>query len=143
MRADSEHPDFDSLFHYSEGHLSEPERKSLEAHLRSCAPCQGVLDALALSAPAAPRLSDFLAKLSELQRKLQREGAAPEALRRRIESELLPYIGAEAASRILQGVAPGGENLLSTIDSALRLFLGKAASDRLVNHIVERAIMRI
>ena len=142
MRADSEHPDFDALFHYSEGHLTEPDRKDLEAHLRTCVRCQGILDTLAVSASAAPPLSEFLTKLSELQRKLEIEGANSAALRSRVESELIPYIGAAAARRILQRVEPGGENLLATIDSALRLFLGNAATDRLVSHIVDRAIMR-
>ena len=142
MRTDSEHPDFDALFHYSEGHLSESDRKDLEAHLRTCVRCRGILDSLTATAPAVPPLSEFLTKLSELQRKLQREGATPEVLRSRVASELVPYLGAAAANRILQRVAPGGENLLPTIDSALRLFLGKAAADRVVNHIVDRAIMR-
>ena len=141
MKPNSDHPDFDSLFRYSEADLSELDWKDLEAHLRTCTRCQGILDALAGATPAAPPLSEFLTKLSQLQRELQREGSTAD-LTSRVASELIPYLGAAAAHRILQRVTPGGENLLPTIDSALRLFLGKAAADRVVSHIVDRAIMR-
>jgi len=146
MTRDSEHPDFDSLCRYQDRGLPEPEWKEIETHLHTCTRCQGILDAVAsATAPAnfpVPPVSEFMAKLAEVQRKLQKEGATGDALKRRVESELIPYVGAAAANRILQQVAASGENLLSTIDSVLRLFLGKAGADRLVSHIVDRAIMR-
>src|SRR5579859_1558648 len=129
MTRDSDHPDFDSLCRYQDRSLPKPEWKQSETHLHSCARCQGILDTLAsATAPAdfsVPPLSEFMAKLADVQRELQKEGASGDALNRRVESELIPYVGAAAANRILQQVAPGGENLLSTIDSVLRLFLGK------------------
>jgi hypothetical protein len=146
MTRDSDHPDLDSLCRYREGGLREHERGDIARHLQTCARCQGVLEALASAAPgpefAVPPVSEFMAKLAEVQRELLREGASGDALKRRVEAELTPYLGVAAANRILQQVAPSGENLLSTVDFVMRLFLGKAAAGRLVSRIVDRAIMR-
>jgi hypothetical protein len=90
----------------------------------------------------APPVTDLLASLSELQSAMAQPEASGDALKRRVASELIPYVGATAAERILQLVTPNGENLLSTVESALRVFLGNAATARVVSRIVDRAIMR-
>ena len=147
MTPDSEHPDLEDLLRCRENTLPENKRKAVEDHLAGCGRCRNEMDRIAFAvkgAPSdlpAPPVTDLLASLSVLQNSLAQRGAG-DALKRKVESELIPYVGAEAAERILQPVSPGGENLLSTLETVLRLFLGKAATARVVSRIVDRAIMR-
>ena len=148
MTPDSEHPDLEDLFRCRENTLPENKRKAVEAHLAGCGRCRNEMDRIAFAFKGdpgdlpAPSVTDLLASLSVLQNSLAQRGAGGDALKRKVESELIPYVGAEAAERILQPVSPGGENLLSTLETVLRLFLGKDATARVVSRIVDRAIMR-
>lgn len=145
MRSGSDHPDIEELFRYQEGRLMPQERLVVQAHLAVCDECSRDLERITtpgVSPAAAPPVSELLASLAQVQQKLDREGASGEPLKRRVQLELAPYLGEAAAERILLPVTASGENLLSTIEPVLRLFLGKSASTRVVNRIVDRAIVR-
>lgn len=142
MRNEPEHPDLETLFGYREGSLAEVERRSVEAHIRGCAACRLETERMRHfpNHPVEPPpVQDLLARLARKQRGWT-EASGP-ALKRKVALELAPYVGLEAAEAILQEVADNGENLLSTVDAALRLFLGKAAASRLTSRIVDRAIL--
>ncbi len=142
MKTEPEHPDLETLFSYREGSLPEARRPAVEAHLRECALCRLETERMRKLADhpvELPPVEELLARLAEKQ--MAWTGASGPALKRKVASELAPYVGPEAAERILQLVADNGENLLSTVDSALRLFLGKAAASRLTSRIVDRAIL--
>jgi hypothetical protein len=140
-----DHPDIDDLLGYRNGSLSENDRNRVQAHLAECAACARELEQIAGSGTSpmpTAHISDLLSNLAQVQDRLTREGVSGESLKRRVLSELIPYVGTAPAERILEPVTPGGENLLSTIEPMLRLFLGRTASARLVDRIVDRAIMR-
>jgi len=59
-------------------------------------------------------------------------GRTGETLKLRVAHEIAPYLGALASRRIVTGVADTGENLLSTVEPVLALFLGSRAAARLV-----------
>ena len=147
MAPESQHPELGDLLCYRENTLPEDERKAVETHLAACRQCRQEMERIASAIQGdegpAPSVEDLLANLNRLRSSLEQPGVSGAALKQRVKSELIPYIGAEAADRILQPVSPGGENLLSTIESTLRLFLGKAATARVVSRIVDRAIVRI
>jgi hypothetical protein len=136
----SEHPELESLFLYREGRLPEDQRQSVEIHLLLCKACREITRQPA--GPEPPPVSELRARLSEHQAVLADQGGGPAGLKRRVAAELTPYLGPAAALQILQAVPDSGENLLPTLDSMLRLFLGKQAACRLIGRIVDRAIMR-
>lgn len=138
MNLPSEHPDLDSLFRYRAGELPEAQLRSIEGHLASCGACRTA--AQQLRGPEPPPVSEVLRLLAQRQAELAQDSF--ESLKQRVVRELTPYLGALAAERVLQTLPRTGENLLSTLDSTLRLFIGKSAASQLVSRIVDRAIMR-
>ena len=62
----------------------------------------------------------------------------PGALKLRMASELIPYLGAVGANRILKSVSVAGEAPLPAVESVLGTFLGKVAASRLVDRMIER-----
>ena len=147
MTPQFEHPELEDLLRYREKTLSEDEQRAVQTHLGTCSQCGQEMERIAQAVQSGnvpvPPVEELLANLSELRSSLEQPEATGNALKLKVKSELIPYVGAEAADRILQSVAPSGENLLSTIESTLRLFLGKAATARIVSRIVDRAIVRI
>jgi len=65
-----------------------------------------------------------------------------EALKRRVESAVAPYLGAAAANQVLRSASRDGENLLPIIEPLLALFLGRRAASVLVSHIINDALVR-
>lgn len=65
-----------------------------------------------------------------------------EPLKQRVAHEIAPYLGAQASRRIVTGVADSCEDLLSTVEPVLALFLGGRAAARLVDHLVEAVLVR-
>jgi hypothetical protein len=70
-----------------------------------------------------------------------RERTGP-GLRRRVAHQITPYLGSAAAHRVLGGVSETGDNLLSTVEPVLALFLGVRAASRVVDRVVETVLVR-
>ena len=64
------------------------------------------------------------------------------ALRLRVALEIGPYLGGNAARRIMESVSDDGGNLLPAIQPLLGCFLGKKAASHLSTRIVEIAVVR-
>jgi anti-sigma factor RsiW len=151
IQAMSKHPDIETLLHYVDGELPAGRRRAIAAHLRVCSRCRIEEQRLqrakserpGMAPQKDPQTSAFLANLRKWELARLRPEARGDILRLRVASELAPYLGASAASRILRAVADSGENLLPTITPVLDLFLGKSAASLLVSRIIDRTIMRI
>jgi len=139
------HPDFDSLFRYAEDTVPEDQRAAVEDHLQNCDACRVEVLRIrnanrASDVPAAP-VSDLQARLAQWKSSVAQPDSG-EALKQRVEVELIPYVGVTAACQILNRVASTGEDLLGVLDSVLRPMLGKSAASLLISRIVDRAVMR-
>ena len=64
------------------------------------------------------------------------------SVKRQVAHIIGPFLGPRASVHILRGVTDGGENLLSTIEPVLALFLGSRAAGHLVEHVVESVLVR-
>ena len=61
------------------------------------------------------------------------------ALRLRMTSELIPYVGVVGAKQILKSASVSGQPELPAVESVLGMFLGKAAATRLMDRMIGRA----
>ena len=64
------------------------------------------------------------------------------AMRGEVARKIAPFLGPRASAHILSGVSGNGEDLLSTIEPVLALFLGNRAASRLVDRIVDSVLVR-
>ena len=62
------------------------------------------------------------------------------ALKERVGSDLAPFLGGRAMEQLLSAVSEEGDNLLSTVEPVVALFLGCRAASALIDHIVGRSI---
>ncbi|MDR3699652.1 MAG: hypothetical protein P4L56_08470 [Candidatus Sulfopaludibacter sp.] len=69
-------------------------------------------------------------------------GRTGAAVKRRVATEIAPFLGPDATDSILKPVAESGENLLSSIEPVLALFLGGRAAAHLVTYVVDAALIR-
>jgi hypothetical protein len=69
-------------------------------------------------------------------------GRTGEPVKRRVATEIAPYLGPLATHAVLQPVTDSSENLLSSMEPVLALFLGGRAASRLVSHVVDVALIR-
>jgi anti-sigma factor RsiW len=132
--------------------LPPQQEAVMRSHLNACEPCRLDWERLSRAlaevrrqcAPSAPGL--FPAVLAGIRR-WEGETSQPEkggtAVKRRVEAQIEPFLGQQAAARLLESVPDDGSNLLSTIEPVLANFLGSRAASELVGHVVEAAIMRI
>jgi anti-sigma factor ChrR (cupin superfamily) len=141
------HPGIADLFRYRFGELSPPQEKAVAAHLSACDACRLELHRLSAASDAVP--APGAADQRKLMSRLRAWQAGPatadrtgEALKRRVALEIAPYVGSRAADSILQPVVEDGRNLLSSVSPLLTMFLGRRATEHLVSHVVEHAIVR-
>jgi hypothetical protein len=110
-------------------------RSALQAAVRSAPESDGATNPEAL-------LPQILATLHqwEVSRTASAKG---EPVKRRVAAEIEAYLGRQATERVLEPVPESGENMLSTIEPVLALFLGNRTASRLVSHVVTESIVRI
>jgi hypothetical protein len=60
-----------------------------------------------------------------------------------VAAEIGPFLGKQAAQRLLDPVSDTGEDLLCSIEPVLAGFLGEEAAAELVNRVVDVAIVRL
>ena len=149
------HPDLDTLILYADGLLPAGRRKAIEAHVSACGVCElelhGLKSALDVShdgaaagpGEAAAGLDGIMARIERWEARRSGPEHAGAAVKLEVAREIAPYLGGRAAGEILEPVADEGQDLLSTVEPVLGLFLGRKAASSLVSRIVETAIMRI
>jgi len=150
------HPDIDSLARYREGQLPPSPRKAIKRHLGECPECRleyqrladawssGARRTAAAGALDDPRgLATLLAGIQSWQTVAANTNRTGDGIQRRIAREMEKYFGTPATSRILLSVSDDGGNLLSTVEPALALFLGRRAASCLVSCVVDAAIVQI
>jgi hypothetical protein len=64
------------------------------------------------------------------------------AVKSKMSSELAPFLGRHATDQLFRTVSTRGENLLSTVEPVLALFLGCRTASTLIDQIVTHAILR-
>jgi hypothetical protein len=69
-------------------------------------------------------------------------GPAASEFKSRAAGEITPYLGRRAADRIVACTLPHDEDLLSRIESVLRLFLGEKTAAELTSRVVDASIVR-
>ena len=141
----------ESLVRYCGGELAGRRRQRIAAHVRECAACRLECHRLEHAggekAPPAPQpdpamLAALVADIVRWQAARSQPDRNGDAMRRRVATELAPFLGPEVAERMLQRVAASGEDLLSAIEPMLALFLGNQAASLLVSHVVDGALVK-
>jgi hypothetical protein len=118
------------------------------SHLNQCDNCRLEFHRLqyALGSPAElpsvdSMLSRMRAAIEQWENKTVESGTG-EQVKRRVATEIAPFLGPEATETILGTVTENADNLLSNIEPVLGLFLGARAASRLVGHVVDAALIR-
>lgn len=121
----------------------------MQGHLDQCDECRLELHRLQYALGDQGELAPDSIVLAQVQSAIQQwEASAPQTgrtgapVKRRVAHEIAPFLGPDATNSILQPVAPGGENLLSSIEPVLALFLGGRAAAHLVTYVVDAALIR-
>lgn len=121
----------------------------MQGHLDQCDECTLELHRLQYALGDQGELAPDRMVLAQVQSAIQQwEASAPQTgrtgapVKRRVAHEIAPFLGPDATNSILQPVAPGGENLLSSIEPVLALFLGGRAAAHLVTYVVDAALIR-
>ena len=129
--------------------MTEVQTRSVQSHLDQCDDCRLELRRLQYALGDQQALAPDGTGLARVRSAIQKwEGSASQTgrtgapVKRRVAHEIAPFLGPEATDSILQPVAPGGENLLSSIEPVLALFLGGRAAARLVTYVVDAALIR-
>lgn len=117
-----------------------------------CAECRSEIDRLshALSpeargeqpAPVNASFEELLKTIRQWESAAAGSGRTDESVKWRIASTLERYLGRQATSTILLSVSEEGDNLLSSVEPVLALFLGRTTASRLVSNVVKTAIVR-
>ncbi len=87
-------------------------------------------------------LADVLSGIRRWEADRTRPDRSGDAVKRRVAYEVGPYLGPQATQRLLESVSAEGENLWSTVEPVLALFLGSRAASTLVTHVIDQAIVR-
>lgn len=82
------------------------------------------------------------AAMEQWENSAEERGRTGEQVRRRVATEIGPFLGAQATDAILQTVSDRADNLLTNLEPVLGLFLGARAASRLVGHVVDAALVR-
>ena len=81
--------------------------------------------------------------MRQFERSAPETGRTGEQVKLRVADMIAPYLGREATQSVLQPVANNGENLLSSVEPILALFLGGRAASRLVSNVVDVTLVRV
>lgn len=134
---------------FREGGLADDQTRSVQSHLDQCDDCRLELHRLQYALGDKVELKPDRLVLAQMQSAIQQwedsaaqTGRTGTPVKRRVAHEIAPFLGPEATDSILQPVAAGGENLLSSIEPVLALFLGGRAAAQLVTYVVDAALIR-
>jgi hypothetical protein len=116
----------------------------VRAHLLTCEGCsrewRRVSNAAAPDGGAADRglLAGILAGIESWESAPSRT----EDVKARVGSAIASFLGPHATDELLGAVSAQGDNLFSTLEPVVALFLGCRAASALVDHLVARSIPR-
>lgn len=86
---------------------------------------------------AAPELAGILAGAHRWE-----STVSPDAVKRRVGTAVAPFLGGNATRDLMGTVSETGENLLSTLEPVIALFLGCRAASRMFDRVVDRSILK-
>jgi hypothetical protein len=121
-------------------------QKTVSQHLMACDACRtefqrlGAAEDITVPAVPADELNSLLVRLRGWENSESRLPRNGEALKRRVAGAIEPYLGKNAADKLLTPVRDDGRDLLSNIAPILTMFLGRRG--HLVSYVVETAIVR-
>jgi hypothetical protein len=113
----------------------------VDDHVATCAACRLELERLSAADTGEPVDADLFDAMLQ-------EAAAWEAghdrawVRAAVTNGVRPYLGDRATERLSEGGPADGSGLVSALEPALALFLGKETACQLVSHILDRALVR-
>src|SRR4051794_20291354 len=126
-----DHPDIEILISLQFGELSADRARGLKRHLAGCSACSLAFKRLQASVEGGEPDQTPPADAGTLFSKIRtwdsnrvRDGHHGEALKRRIASELAPYVGQNGADTLVSPVQDDGRDLLAAVAPLLVLFLG-------------------
>lgn len=89
------------------------------------------------SEAAQPKLDGILAGAHRWE-----STVSPDAVKQRVGTAVAPFLGGNATRDLLGSVSATGENLLSTLEPVIALFLGCRAASRMFDRVVDRSILK-
>ncbi len=104
---------------------------------------RSALQSAVRNAPESERAANPEALLPQVLASLRNWESSRPAVKRKVAAAIEAYLGRQATERVLGPVPESGENVLSTIEPVLALFLGNRTASRLVSHVVTESIVRI
>lgn len=127
-----------------DGELTGQRNAVLVSHLDCCTPCRREFERLRNSAEGRREEIPDGGLLTQMRSALHlwEAHATDGAAKGRVATRIAPFLGNAATDKILQPVPDSGENLLSTVEPVLALFLGNRAAAHLVNRVVDTALLR-
>lgn len=116
----------------------------LVSHLDRCTPCRREFERLRDAVEGRPEAIPDGGLLTQMRTALHlwEEQSLEGAAKGRVATRIAPFLGNAATDKILEPVPDTGENLLSTVEPVLALFLGNRAAAHLVNRVVDTALLR-
>jgi len=141
------HPEPSRLTRFVDGELTGRELRNVQRHLSACPECRAEAERIRLALvpgnpPAVPPVEDLLTGMRQWRDRQTRDPFANSRRKQRVAREIAPFLGSAGAEEILSRVRPEGDNLIPTVEPVLTSFLGRRAAERLVNHVVDAAIVR-
>jgi len=138
------HADIELLLRHIDGNLSDAESRKLEKHLENCSECQA--EALRLRASTIPCQAEQPPSTDVMDGIYQWTDRHPQAqdhgVKDRVAAAIGEYLGERGSTSVLATVSAERKHLLPAVEGVLRAFLGRRAVGKLVDRIVEHAIMR-
>jgi hypothetical protein len=129
--------------------LAAEQARAVQSHVDQCDDCRLELHRLQYAlgnqgepAPDRTLLARMQSAIQQWEDSAPKTGRTGAPVKRRVANEIAPFLGPEATNSILKPVAESGENLLSSIEPVLALFLGERAAARLVTYVVDAALIR-
>jgi hypothetical protein len=104
---------------------------------------RSALQSAVRSAPESEGTANPEALLPQVLASLRNWESSRPAVKRKVATAIEAYLGRQATERVLGPVSESGENVLSTIEPVLALFLGNRTASRLVSQVVTESIVRI
>ena len=141
------HPELSRLTRLIDAELTGRELRTVQRHLSACPDCRSEAERIRLALVpgdllAVPPVEALLTGMRQWRDRQARNPFADSRRKQRVALEIAPFLGSAGAEEILSRVTPEGDDLIPTVEPVLASFLVRRAAERLVNHVVDAAIVR-